>query len=296
MRVIRAGAAVAAALTLAATAAACTSSSGSGVGSSSSAAGTPQPGGTVTMQWVGGYPNFIFPLMPATNIDGYNVNLQQPLWPYLVYAGDRGQSVVNPDESLYSSLTWSNNDQTITIVLKPNKHYSGPDKPYLSEMIDSQYTTYDSSFDALRAGDVTVGPIPFDDIKQIPELKAEGYSIQVLPVPAVAGIFPNWYAPHGVGAIFQQLYIRQAIEDLINRPQIVSSIYDGYADPGNGPVSLAQPARVRPQRPGQGRCRDHRVHGAVLLPRAGFLPHQPGSGEPAAEGPAAQQAAPARHR
>jgi peptide/nickel transport system substrate-binding protein len=398
MRVIRSGAAVTAALTLAVAAAACSSSSkSSGPTGSAAAAVTPEHGGTVTMQWVGGSPNFIFPLQPAANTDGYNVNLSQPMWPYLVYSGDRGQSVVNAQESLYSSLVYSNDDQTITIVLKPwkwsdgapitsrdflftynllkatvpnwvayvqglfpdnvtsvqapststvvinldksynptfytedvlseipllpqhawdkesvngpvgnydqttagakavdnflvkqasqmstfttnplwkvvdgpwmlsqftsggtytfvpNKNYSGPDKPYLSEMVNEAYTTEDAAFSDLRAGDVQIGGVPADDIQQIPELKAEGYSIQTLPVPGVAGIIPNFYTPGMVGLIFQQLYIRQAMEDLINRPQIVSKVYDGYADPGNGPVPVtAYPNLVSSAEKGQG--------------------------------------------
>jgi peptide/nickel transport system substrate-binding protein len=381
MRVIRTGAAVAAALTLAVTAAACSSSSSSG-GSSAHPAATAESGGTVTMQWAGGYPNFIFPLMPATNTDGFNENLQEPLWPMLVYSGDGGQSIVNPGESLYSAMSWTNGDQTVTITLKPwkwsdgapvtsrdfvftynliksmgqnwagylpglfpddvksvqapststvvinltrsynptfytedvlasipllpqhawdkesasgavgnydetsagakavvnflqkegsdvatfttnplwkvvdgpwklaqftssgtyafapNKNYSGPDKPHIAEMIDAQYTTTDAAFNALRAGEVTIGGVPGDDIAQIPYLKSEGYTIQNMTTPAVAGIYPNWYAPGGAGALLQQLYVRQAMEDLINRPEIVEQIYHGYADPGNGPISL----------------------------------------------------------
>jgi peptide/nickel transport system substrate-binding protein len=384
MRVIRTGAAVAAALTLVVTAAACSSHSSSGgkIANSGAVAGKPEQGGSVTMQWVGGYPNFIFPLMPATNTDGYNVNLQEPMWPYLVYAGDRGQSIVNPDESLFSSMTWTNNDSTINITLKswnwsdgkpitsrdflftynllksmgqnwigylpglfpsdvksvqtpdaqtiiinltrsynptfyednvlsqipllpqhawdeesaggpvgnfdetakgaaavvnflqkqgsdiatftsnplwkvvdgpwtlsqftssgtygfvPNKNYSGPDKPYLSQMVNAQYTTADAAWNALLAGDVQVGGIPANDFSQIPKLKSEGYSIQVLPIAAESGTALNFYAPNGVGAIFSQLYIRQAMQYLINRPEIVQQVYGGYADPGNGPISM----------------------------------------------------------
>ena len=40
---------------------------------------------------VGASPNFIFPLPPATNTDGYNVNLTEALWPNLVYDGDGAQ-------------------------------------------------------------------------------------------------------------------------------------------------------------------------------------------------------------
>jgi peptide/nickel transport system substrate-binding protein len=400
MRVIRTGAAVAAALILAVAVAACSSGSTGSSGSAKpggAAAVKPEHGGTVTMQWVGGSPNFIFPLQPAANTDGYNVNLSQPMWPYLVYSGDRGQSVVNAQESLYSSLVYSNDDKTITIVLKPwkwsdgapitsrdfaftynllkatvpnwvdyvqglfpdnvasvqtpststivinldksynsvfytddvlseipllpqhawdkesvsgavgnydqttagakavdnflqkqgsqmstfttnplwkvvdgpwtlsqftssgtyafgpNKNYSGPDKPYLSEMVNEAYTTEDAAFNDLRAGDVQIGGVPASDIQQIPELKSEGYSIQILPIPGVAGINPNWYAPGGVGLIFQQLYIRQAMEDLINRPQIVAKAYDGYADPGNGPIPVtAYPNLVSSAEKGQG--------------------------------------------
>src|SRR5580692_12566109 len=113
MRIIRPAAVMAAILTMTLAAAACSSSSGGG--SASAAKATPKHGGTVTVGWVAATPNFIFPLAPATNTDGYNVNLTQPLWPYLVYQGEGSQAIVNPQESLYSSLVYSNGDKTITI-------------------------------------------------------------------------------------------------------------------------------------------------------------------------------------
>ena len=57
------------------------------------------------------------------------------------------------------------------------------------------------------------------------------------PSRASRGSSPNLYNAQ-VGAMLRQLYIRQAMEDLINRPQIVSKVYNGYADPGNGPVPV----------------------------------------------------------
>jgi peptide/nickel transport system substrate-binding protein len=398
MRVIRAGAAVAATLTVAVVAAACSSSTSSSGGSGTHAAGAPKHGGTVTVQWVAGGPNFIFPLWPATNTDGYNENLQEPMWPPLVVEGYGSQPIANPQESLYSSLAYSNGDKTITMVLKPwqwsdgtpitsrdftfmynlvkamgqdwedylpglfpqdvssvqapdahtvvinltqaynpafytdnvltelqllpqhawdkesatgpvgnydqttagakavvnflqkqgsdigtfatnplwkvvdgpwtlsefsssgayafvpNKNYSGPDKPYLSEVIDGQYTTDDAAFDALRAGGTPIaGGIPPGDVKQIPELKSSGYSISNAAIPGVAGIWPNMTAPDGVGDVLQQLYVRQAMEDLINRPELVQQVYAGYADPGNGPVPVtAFPNLVASNEKGQG--------------------------------------------
>jgi peptide/nickel transport system substrate-binding protein len=384
MRIMRPAAVAIAALALAAGAAACSSHSTSGgkITNSGAVKAKPVKGGTITVQWPGAYPNFIFPLLPATNTDGYNGNLDNPMWPTLVYSGDRGQSIVNPDESLFSSLTWADNDSTINITLKPwkwsdgqpitsrdflftynllksmgtnwidylpglfpedvksvqtptaqtivinlnhsynpafyddnvlseipllpqhawdeesasgpvgnfdetakgaaavvnflqkqgsdistftsnplwkvvdgpwtlseftssgnyafvpNKNYSGPDKPYISEVINETYTTDTAAWNALLAGDAQLGGIPSNDYSQIPKLEKEGYSIQILPIAGVSGATPNFYAPNGVGVIFQQLYIRQAMEYLINRPEIVQQVYGGYADPMNGPVSM----------------------------------------------------------
>jgi peptide/nickel transport system substrate-binding protein len=381
MRMIHRVAAVAAAGVLTLTAVACSSTGSSG--SSATPAGQPRHGGTVTQAWIGATPNFIFPYAPATNSDGYNQNLTEPLWPPLAYDGDGGQSAINPQESLYSSLGFTNGNRTVTMVLKswkwsdgvpitsrdftftynllkanyqnwnlyipgtfpadvtsvstpnahtvvlslnapaspdffagdvlynvqllpqhawdkesaagpagnydqttagakavysflqkegsqiatfttnplwkvvdgpwtlsqfnsdgslygyvPNKNYSGPDKPYLSQVLNQSFTTDTAMLDALRSGSsIQVTTLPLDDIGQLGELKAEGYSTAPVPIPGVAGMQPNFYNTQ-VGAVFRQLYIRQAIEELINRPQIVAKVYNGYADPGNGPVPV----------------------------------------------------------
>jgi peptide/nickel transport system substrate-binding protein len=367
---------VAAVAALAVTAALAACSSGSSPASA-------QHGGTVTQaELPGSSPNFIFPLAPATNQNGYNVNLTMLLWPYLVYPGDGGQSAVNPQESLYSSLTYSDNDTKVTIVLKPwdwsdgapitsrdftfvynllkanvpnwnayipglfpdnvasvatpdahtvvltltrsynpqfftddelsqlqllpqhawdktsasgpvgnydettagakavyaflqqqggdmstfttnplwkvvdgpwmlsqfqsngyysyvpNKHYSGPDKPKLSKIVNQPYASDTAELDALRSGTgLDAGYLPLNDVKQTGVLKADGYSTATLYVSGVAEIIPNLYNA-SVGALLRQLYIRQALEYLIDRPQIVSKVFAGYADPGNGPVAI----------------------------------------------------------
>jgi peptide/nickel transport system substrate-binding protein len=375
----------AATLLMAAGVAACSgagSSTAIGSGSTASTTGQKIEGGAATIPWVAATPNFIFPLVPATNSDGYNVNLTDLMWPNLVYEGDGGQSTVNPQESLYNSLTYSDDDKTVTIDLKPwqwsdgtpitsrdfsftynllkanvpnwqdyvqglfpddvksvqtpssstiilnltqsynpafftedvlgeipllpqhawdresvtgavgnfdetksgakvvyaflqkeggdiatfatnplwqvvdgpwklksfstdgeyvyvpNKSYSGPDKPTLAEVVNEPFTTDTAEFDALRSGSsLTVGGLPQEDLRQIPELKAGGYDVATQPIPGESGIFPNFYNSQ-VGPIVSQLYVRQALEDLINRPQLVSKIYDGYADPGNGPIPV----------------------------------------------------------
>ncbi|HEX4831393.1 MAG TPA: ABC transporter substrate-binding protein [Trebonia sp.] len=382
-RLALATAAIVAAIAL--TTAACTSTHSSHIGNGGTAGptGKPQKGGTVSVGWVAASPNFIFPVVPATNSDGYNTNLQSPLWPDLTYNGDGAQAGPNPKENLYSSIAYSNGDKTITLTLKPwkwsdgqpitardlvfvynllkaavpnwflylpglfpddvasvtgsgqtavinltrafnpsfytedvlsiipllpqhawdkesdsgavgnydqtsagakqvlaylqkeganmatfttnplwkvvdgpwqlaqfngstgvygyvpNPAYSGPDKPILSTVTNLQFTSSTASLDALRSGQtVDVAALPLNDIGQLPQLKAEGYSVASYPIPGEAGIYPDFWNAQ-TGPLARQLYIRQALEDLINRPQIVAKVFNGYADPGNGPVPVA---------------------------------------------------------
>jgi len=382
MRITRRLAAMAAPLTLVAVLAACGGSPAKPGGNNAAPKGHMVHGGTVNMGWSGASPNDIFPLPPVTNSDGYNANLTNPIWPTLVYEGDGAKSAVNPQESLFTSINYSNGDKTVTIALKPwnwsdgkpitsrdftfvynllkanatdwlfyvkglfptdvssvstpdshtvvlnlthsynpnfytedvlynipllpqhawdktsaggavgnydqttagakavwnflqkqgadmstfttnplwkvtdgpwklaafqnnadweyvpNKNYSGPDKPIISRMNNLVYTSDTAELDALRAGGaLQVGSLPLNDVKQIPVLQSQGYSTVNQAIPGVAMIIPNFYSPT-VGPILRQLYVRQALEDLINRPQLVAKVFAGYADPGNGPVPL----------------------------------------------------------
>jgi peptide/nickel transport system substrate-binding protein len=375
MRKTRLLAAITAILALGALLAACGGTSSKIGAGGSKVTGKMVRGGTVTIAEIAASPNFIFPYAPATN-------LTMGLWPSLVYAGDGGKSVVNPQESLFSSLTYSHHDSVITIVLKPwkwsdgvpvtsrdfaftynllkanyenwvdyvtglfpadvtkvatpnthtvvidltrsynpafytdevltqiplipqhawdktsltgqvgnydetpagakavyaflqqqggdmstfatnplwkvvdgpwqlgtfnssgyyswvpNKDYSGPDKPILDKVIWTPFTTDTAEMDTLRSGtSLDLGQLPQNDVHQIGALEAEGYTVAALPTPGVAEIAPNFWNA-AVGPMVRQLYIRQALEYLINRPQIVSKVFAGYADPGNGPVPV----------------------------------------------------------
>jgi len=386
-------AAIGAVLAIAALVAACGGGGAATIGSGGLkvATGPVVHGGTATMAWVAATPNFIFPLPPATNEDGYNANLTLGLWPSLAYIGDGGQSIVNPQESLFSSLRYSDADKVITMVLKPwkwsdgvpitsrdftftydllkaeysdwinyvqgtfptdvtgvltpnahtvvidlnrsynpafytddvlseipllpqhawdktsasgkvgnmdettagakavwgflqteggdiatfasnplwqvvdgpwklakfvsgdgyyawvpNKNYSGPDKPLLSEYVAEPFTSDTAELDTLRSGiSLDVAQLPLNDIGQLGTIESEGYSVAQQAVPGVAAIIPN-LDNASVGPLLRQLYIRQALEDLIDRKQIVAKVYDGYADPGNGPVPLSSGQWVSP--------------------------------------------------
>jgi peptide/nickel transport system substrate-binding protein len=145
-----------------------------------------------------------------------------PLWK--VVDGPWKLSTFNSDGSLYGYT--------------PNKQYSGPDQPHLAKLLNQSFTSSTALIDALRSGSsVQVASLPLDDVNQLGQLKAAGYSSATRAIPGVAGMEPNFYNAQA-GPVFRQLYIRQAMEELIDRPQLVSKVYNGYADPGNGPVSV----------------------------------------------------------
>jgi peptide/nickel transport system substrate-binding protein len=344
--------------------------------------GKPSKGGTVTVAEVGESPNFIFPYPPSTNSNGYNFGLSEGLWPPLAYAGDGARSIVNAQESPFSSLKYTDNNSVVTIVLKPwnwsdgppissrdftfvynllkynylnwigyapglfptdvkrvltpdahtvvldlnrsynptfytddvlseiqlipqhawdktsvngkvgsydeteagskavyaflqkegglisgfatnplwkvvygpwtlqtfdsdgyyvytpNKDYSGPDKPIVSKVEYTPFTTDPAELTTLRSGTtLDLGNLPLNDVSQAGALEAEGYTVGELPVAGVAEIVPNLWNPAN-GPVLRELYIRQVLEYLIDRPEIVKKVYGGYADPGNGPVSV----------------------------------------------------------
>jgi peptide/nickel transport system substrate-binding protein len=358
------------------------SGASSKIGSGAKVRGKLVRGGTVTIAEIGATPNFIFPYPPSTNPNGYNASLTFGLWPPLAYPGDGGKSAVNPQESLFSSITYSHQNSVITIVLKPwewsdgvpitsrdftfvynllkvnytnwvgysqglfptdvkkvltpdqhtvvldlnrsynpsfytddvltqialipqhawdktsvdgkvgnydqtnagakavyaflqkqggnistfatnplwqvvdgpwklaaftsngyyawvpNKNYSGPDKPILNKVVWTPFTNDTAEMNTLRSGTgIDLGMLPQNDVSQAGALESEGYVVGDLPVAGVAEIVPNLYNPVN-GAVLRQLYIRQVLEYLINRPQIVKKVYAGYADPGNGPVPV----------------------------------------------------------
>ncbi len=137
------------------------------------------------------------------------------------------------------------------LTMKPNKSYSGPVKPSLSAFVELPFTSAASEFDALLGGKVTVGYIPAEDLTvSAPSPTKTGPNN-----PRAAGKFNlvPWYiwgiiyfplnfnsvddSGHA-GAIYHQLYFRQALQMLINQPLLIKKIIKGYGVPGYGPVPV----------------------------------------------------------
>jgi peptide/nickel transport system substrate-binding protein len=119
-----------------------------------------------------------------------------------------------------------------------NTKYSGPATGSIHEMRVLSYTSDAAEFDSLlSAGGISYGYIPFNDAAQIARVTADGYKVAAWPTWGITYMSMNFASPQ-VGAIFKQLYIRQAMQHLINQAGYINSFLQGYGNPTYGPVPL----------------------------------------------------------
>lgn len=121
-------------------------------------------------------------------------------------------------------------------VFVPNKSYSGPNKPQIDRFEEVPFTSATAEIDAIRSGQgPSIGYVPLTDLNQIPFLKSQGYSVAPWPDWNMNFMAINFNNPK-LGPIFKQLYIRQALQRVMNQPLLVKDAYSGYAWPDYGPV------------------------------------------------------------
>jgi peptide/nickel transport system substrate-binding protein len=127
-------------------------------------------------------------------------------------------------------------------VFVPNPNYTGPGKPHIARFVEIPFTSSAAEYDALRSGQLDYGYLPSEDLSQKSYFTSRGYKIATWPDFGFNAIFLNFTNPV-VGPIFKQLYIRQAMQELINQPEISKDIYHGQAFPTYGPVPIEPPSQ-----------------------------------------------------
>ncbi|MGH3550602.1 MAG: ABC transporter substrate-binding protein [Pseudonocardiaceae bacterium] len=156
----------------------------------------------------------------AANLSTYATN---PLW----------QVVDGP----WRLASYSRTGQ-LTMVANPD--YGGPFKPAIPVFEELPFTSEATEFTAVRAGAIDVGYVPTADLPQLPTIKQRGYQIFAVPQFLISYVNMNFNNPRA-GPVFSQLYIRQALQHLVNQPAIIHGIYSGYAIPAYGPVPVGPP-------------------------------------------------------
>jgi peptide/nickel transport system substrate-binding protein len=136
-------------------------------------------------------------------------------------------------------------------VFVPNPRYGGPDKPILSQFEELGFTDEASEFQQLESGPgIDVGYAAPQDLgldsdgplqagPNAPSLAA-GYQLDPLYEYAV-DFFPLNELNHTVGPLFKQLYLRRALQYLIDQPAYVKAFDSGYGIPTTGPVPVSPP-------------------------------------------------------
>lgn len=121
------------------------------------------------------------------------------------------------------------------VIMIPNKAYSGPDKPKISEFEELPFTSATAEFNALQSGSVDYGYVPNTEVGALGNLKSQGYSIKPWYEWGLTFIGINFSNPK-YAPLENQLYIRQAMQHLINQPAYIKEILLNYGTPTYGPV------------------------------------------------------------
>jgi peptide/nickel transport system substrate-binding protein len=132
---------------------------------------------------------------------------------------------------------WKMQSYNVTgdVVFVPNRLYSGPDKPKLAAFEEEPFISSTAEVNVLRSGGLDYGYIPINDLSLTGYFQSHGYKVASWPLWGVVGLTLN-YQSLKTGPMVQQLYIRQAMQHLINQPQWIKQIWDGYSAPTYGPI------------------------------------------------------------
>jgi len=122
------------------------------------------------------------------------------------------------------------------VKLVPNKAYSGNPKPEIAAFEELPFTSDTAEFNALKSGSLTIGYIPAQDLGERTALERSGnYKFSPWNVFGVDYTSINFTNPT-VSPLFDQLYFRQALQDLVDQPQYIKEFWGGIGQPDNGLV------------------------------------------------------------
>jgi peptide/nickel transport system substrate-binding protein len=147
-------------------------------------------------------------------------------------------SVVDGPWKLQSFTT----DGEATFV--PNASYSGSPKPSISKFVELPFTSDTAAFNEFRAGGpsaVTIGYVPPQDAPAVSSLTAEGY-LNNRGSQYGFNFFPLNYNNPTVGPIFKQLYVRQALQHLVDQRGWINAFLGHAATATVSPVPVAPPS------------------------------------------------------
>lgn len=125
----------------------------------------------------------------------------------------------------------------------PNPAYSGRPKPQLARLTYYSYASDAAEYSALKTAKLDVGYIPPGDLPAVSggqvlpssDPLGSGFSLSAAYSWGIQFLLLNFNNPTA-GPAFKQLYVRQALQELIDQDGMISSVDRGYGYPTSGPV------------------------------------------------------------
>lgn len=124
----------------------------------------------------------------------------------------------------------------------PNRKYTGPVKPHLSRLTELPFTSATAEENVLRTGGIDYGYVNPTDTAVQQAMKSQSYSIAPWLPYQFSYLLLNFNTSDTAArAEFHQLYIRQAMQHLIDEPGYIRAFFHGFAVQTNGPVPINSP-------------------------------------------------------
>jgi len=136
-------------------------------------------------------------------------------------------------------------------TLVPNPSYSGPGKPRMAEFQMVPFTSATAEFNAVLSHNIDVGYVPDTDLAAESRVQGDGYQIVRSELEAANMLSLNYASPV-VGPLVDQLYIRQALNDVMDQTGQIKALLGGnagYTDfgpiPPQPPSPYLAPAQLK---------------------------------------------------
>lgn len=131
---------------------------------------------------------------------------------------------------------WTDGGQ---VTLARNEKFTGPasERPHLDKVVFKPFTTADSEYNVLRSGGVDYGYIPPSVMAQKDTFEDRGYRVDPWEGWAATYIVYNFNSSAG-GPFMDQLYVRQAMQHLVDQKAMTDVVWQGSATETLGPVPV----------------------------------------------------------
>lgn len=125
-------------------------------------------------------------------------------------------------------------------ALTPNAKYDIGKKPTIGKFVMQPFASDAAEANELSTGGLTYGYVPVSDLSASARFTAAGYHLYPWPLLSISYIVLNFNNPT-VGPALKQLYVRQAMQSLIDQPAYLKSFLGQAGVPDYGPVPIEPP-------------------------------------------------------